>query len=1065
MVGVSLLFSLLTMRAPGAGAATDVAVGFGGNEPTAGAVNPLNPQNVVVARCQLGISNDFGRTFPITVNVGVPAAFAASFGQGCDDVVTFDSQGRLFWTYLLRVDQDGNPATGNGGREDLTVVVQQVNPTTGALIGNAVDITPGPASNSDDKPWIAADATPGSPFRDNIYIVWSRLTSGSQVMFSRSTNGGTTWSAPTQISAGGEGFVWPSHVAVAPNGDVYASYHTDTCGSTTADMAILRDSSGGANLQNAVAVQKTTFQSAVTCNVQTGSGVVPNTDFWMQGALAPYVIPDPVRANTIYVIANDDPNNNFGNGDDGDVILAKSTDNGNTWGISTISHAPAGTLQVFPIGAIDQLGRLVVAWYDTRAGRTNAGGNLLLDVFATTSNDGGATFSNDFQVNDTAFDPDLGAPCRFGCGGPGDPGPATRRIGEYNGLAAADGIAYLAWTGNTGSGQQTLFDVFSIQGTVPDRFEPNDAAQPGVITELGAHDGYDEANLTIHSPTDEDFYRIQALRTGSLSVRMSSNAGLSDLDVQVRDSNGNVVGTSSSGIDTAAIETVTWPAVAGQNYTVRVYAEPGAPAAPTQVPPMNVYALTGVNRAASAPLGLALDVGADTGTSTTDNVTRTSRPPLAIRVDLSPLAGLTFSAGSNPTTDNPGYKVAVNIDGALAGYATSAGNGLFTFTPPNPLSDGLHLVTAAVVVVDPRLPTPHAVGSGPESSTLALVVDTTAPSAPSAPDLAAASDTGGVSDDNITTVQSPTFTGTAVPNSPIHLYADGVVVGDGQSDGNGNWQVKTNALGDGVYQITAKQEDVAGNLSAASPALKVTIANQGLTLPGLTATAPAGQVTVDLAAGTVAGYGGVPGVTGLVGIVGIPTVNLAVNNQKVSVLGTAGDDNLTYTPLTASAGSLTRAGVTQTLNLTNVSIASDGLKVDTLAGADVVTTVGTTGADTINATVLPTAITRITGLLPISTVTSNLERLAISSGEGADTITVVTSDQVNALVLADGGNPATNTPNGDVLQILDGSGKGQLGNGPGGAVAGSGSFIMNYPRTTLKQTRIDYAGIEKILKR
>jgi hypothetical protein len=541
-VRVLLLTAAVSVAAVlgGAGAVRalpDVAPGLGGNEPNQAAVNPLNPHNVAVTNCGVSVSSDFGVTFTAATSPTFPSPYT---NFNCDDAVAYDSQGRLFWSYLL-----SRPG------ESYSVFVQQVNPTTGAKIGSPVNVShtgdpslPGSLSVfNDDKSWIIADSNPASPFKDNLYLVWTRLST-TQVMFSRSTDGGANWSTPRAVSAGGEGFVWPSHVAVAPNGDVYVAYHGDTCGSATASIFVLRDSTGGANLAAGTAVQKSSFQSAVTCNVQTSSTAIPGVAFWMQGANAPYVIPDPVRPGNIYVIANDDPDDNFSSGDPGDAIIARSTDYGNTWTKQTVSHGPAGTLQVYPTGAIDQLGNLMVFWYDTRGGTKNAGGHFLLDVYATVSRDGAQTFTNDFRINDKSFDPDVGAPCRFGCGGAGDPPPATLRIGEYNGAAAADGIGYAIWTGNTFSGttptgQQSIFDVFSITGQFPDRFEPNDSRDPGVATDLGAPDSISLPGLTIDSPTDEDFFRLQAHNTGSLRINMQSAGRVSDLDIQVQNSSGN----------------------------------------------------------------------------------------------------------------------------------------------------------------------------------------------------------------------------------------------------------------------------------------------------------------------------------------------------------------------------------------------------------------------------------------------------------------------------------------------------------------------------------------------
>ena len=232
-----VLLSLVVLSLSVVSASTDVQTGLGGNEPTTAAVNPLSPNNVVVARgLSVALSIDFGRTFPTIVGASTtPPVYGtiASWGSCGDASIAFDSQGRLFFSYLLC----GNDAGGN--RVDISGFVQQLNPTTGAFIGTAVEVTGAGALNSDDKTWIAADATPGSPFADNLYVIWTRLNGGSRVMVSRSTDGGVNWSAPAQVD-GGEGFVWPAHINVAPNGDVYATYHADTCDSDTGPMYVLR---------------------------------------------------------------------------------------------------------------------------------------------------------------------------------------------------------------------------------------------------------------------------------------------------------------------------------------------------------------------------------------------------------------------------------------------------------------------------------------------------------------------------------------------------------------------------------------------------------------------------------------------------------------------------------------------------------------------------------------------------------------------------------------------------------------------------------------------------------
>ena len=447
-------------------AAVDVDTNQGNNEPEI-AVNPLNPNQIAIssaafATTQISLSQDGGATWPITVLAAIPPGLAGqNYVSVGDPVLAYDSQGQLFWTYLL------------SNNADVTIVVVEVNPTTGAL-GVAVDVSPGNFPGG-DKQWLVADSNPGSPFADNLYIVWVRFVPISgidpvgleeRVLFSRSTDSNISWSPPQAVSLASEWFAWPPHVAVAPNGDVYVNYPTTSCagnglGST---VQLLRDTTGGADLAAGNAVQKSTVFAAgdadITCNVQTFSPI-PGSQSWMQGSQASYTLADPLVPGKIYVVSNDDPNDDFTTGDSSDIVMATSLDFGVTFPtITTISDDQTGAFQVMPTGAIDEFGNIAVTWYDSRNAVPNAAGNFLLDLFGSTSTDGGVTFADNFQVSDAAFDPDLNAPTRFN--GP----PPTLRIGEYNGIDALNCLAYTVWTGNdaTSNLQEIFFDTFAIPG-------------------------------------------------------------------------------------------------------------------------------------------------------------------------------------------------------------------------------------------------------------------------------------------------------------------------------------------------------------------------------------------------------------------------------------------------------------------------------------------------------------------------------------------------------------------------------------------------------------------------
>jgi hypothetical protein len=93
---------------------------------------------------------------------------------------------------------------------------------------------------------------------------------------------------------------------------------------------------------------------------------------------------------------------------------------------------------------------------------------------------------------------------------------------------------------------------------------------------------------------------------------------------------------------------------------------------------------------------------------------------------------------------------------------------------------------------------------------------------PSSPDLLAASDSGLSGSDDITSDNTPTFFGTATPNTLVQILDGLTVVGSATSNGAGDWSITTSALADAVHTISARTSD--GVLfSPNSTALSVTI--------------------------------------------------------------------------------------------------------------------------------------------------------------------------------------------------------------------------------------------------
>jgi large repetitive protein len=213
-----------------------------------------------------------------------------------------------------------------------------------------------------------------------------------------------------------------------------------------------------------------------------------------------------------------------------------------------------------------------------------------------------------------------------------------------------------------------------------------------------------------------------------------------------------------------------------------------------------------------------------------------------------------ITKNTTPTVSGSGAEAGATVtlydtDGTTAlGTATVDGSGNWTITSSN-LADGDHSLTVKQTDI--------AGNTSAASGGLTVHIDTAA-ALPSAPDLAAASDSGKSSTDNITNDNTPTVSGSgAEAGATVTLYdSDGTkVLGTATADVSGKWTITSSSLADGDHSLTAKQTDIAGNTSTASAPLNViidTTADAGAAL-ALSAASATGGVNADAVSITLSG--------------------------------------------------------------------------------------------------------------------------------------------------------------------------------------------------------------------
>ena len=198
--------------------------------------------------------------------------------------------------------------------------------------------------------------------------------------------------------------------------------------------------------------------------------------------------------------------------------------------------------------------------------------------------------------------------------------------------------------------------------------------------------------------------------------------------------------------------------------------------------------------APAAPSAPVVEAASDSGASSSDGVTRDNTPTVIGSNEAS--ARVTVYAGASQvgsvTTSSASYSVTTST-----------------------LADGSHTLTATA--------TDTAGNLGPASSGTTITIDTTAPTAPSAPVLAADSDRGVSSSDAITNDDTPTFSGTAAAGSNVRLFSNGSASGNVVVAADGTYIATTGTLASGSRIITARTDpDLAGNVGI-SPSTEVTI--------------------------------------------------------------------------------------------------------------------------------------------------------------------------------------------------------------------------------------------------
>jgi hypothetical protein len=423
---VFISLSIVSAHGQSVGPNVDITLGNDTNsrqqvEPTI-AVHPSNPNIIVAGAQDLRLlpqgghrwhgyyrSVDGGQTWSASLLPGFPgdtspdgvASPLRRFDLTSDPVLAFDRNGNVYYTGIaVKLDQHGNVRFSSL----RAFVAKYVN--DGATYAGVTMVQ----GSGADKPWIAVDTSTG-PRDGHVYLVFDL----SNVVFSRSTDGGKTFSRPQSVT-GKTSSALPG-VAVDPAGNVFVS---SLDGSLTLDEPLPR-----------LRVSKS-VDGGLTFNAVTVSSVTILPSPLPGNGFRTFTIPQiAADGNGAYVVWDD-----FRSGDS-DVLFSRSTDGGTSWSLPARVNDVTLNHQFFPSVAATT-GRISIIWYDSRLDDGGAIENL--DVFYSQSVDG-VTFTSSLRVTDMSFNPNLVRRTD-------PPGTSQVFMGDYIQVSANPTAVHAIWADN-----------------------------------------------------------------------------------------------------------------------------------------------------------------------------------------------------------------------------------------------------------------------------------------------------------------------------------------------------------------------------------------------------------------------------------------------------------------------------------------------------------------------------------------------------------------------------------------------------------------------------------------
>ncbi len=381
--------------------------GVGPHNEAAIAINPTNPNNIIAGSHSFLLEQVGG-----TIVAHIIAAAYRTLNGGAtwtnvhpplspyqftgDPVLFFDATGRAYFVNLGDHEGQGFAFT------NVSIIVQSSD-DGGLNWTDPVTIAKGQGAVAarvqtvvfNDKPWGVADTSAASSFMNNVYVTWTRFLFRnnqyveSPIFFSRSTDGGVTWSTPIEIS-GSSNTLCSAQIdstggnrcdedqlsvpVVAPNGDIFVVFINDQKigdGQFRDQFLVVKSTNGGVTWSAPVAATPLINDGVSDYPLNSdGRQTLTGCAFRVNPAGALAVSSATANSGQLYYVFTENTNPGLTTTTQTDIMVVTSTDGGANWS-SPVTVNSSNKDQVYPWAAVGADGKLRVGYVDrNRTGPT-----------------------------------------------------------------------------------------------------------------------------------------------------------------------------------------------------------------------------------------------------------------------------------------------------------------------------------------------------------------------------------------------------------------------------------------------------------------------------------------------------------------------------------------------------------------------------------------------------------------------------------------------------------------------------------------------------------------------